>query len=86
MKNNNDSLFVSSLRNRRTELDPDSRGAESVIVSGCTPQLEFDAATNRRIYLLEVSRSKVYNGQADWLDDIEENLGTIRKQETLTVH
>ena len=29
--------------------------------------------------------SKVYNDQADWLNDIEENLGTIRKQETLTV-
>ena len=27
----------------------------------------------------------MYNGQADWLNDIEENLGTIRKQETLTV-
>ena len=27
----------------------------------------------------------MYNGQADWLNDTEENLGTIRKQETLTV-
>ena len=26
-----------------------------------------------------------YNDQADWLNDSEENLGTIRKQETLTV-
>ena len=31
------------------------------------------------------SESKVYNDQADWLNDIEENLGTIKKQETLTV-
>ena len=27
----------------------------------------------------------MYNDQADWLNDIEESLGTIRKQETLTV-
>ena len=27
----------------------------------------------------------MYNDQAGWLNDIEENLGTIRKQETLTV-
>ena len=27
----------------------------------------------------------MYNDQADWLNDIKENLGTIRKQETLTV-
>ena len=27
----------------------------------------------------------MYNGQSDWLNDIEENLDTIRKQEILTV-
>ena len=57
MENNNISLSFSSLRDRRTGLDPDSSGAESLIVSGCNPQLEFDAATNRRIPLLEVHQA-----------------------------
>ena len=41
----------------------DSSGAESLIVSGCTPQLEFDAATNRRIHLLEVLQVTLSKGK-----------------------
>ena len=63
MENNNDSLSVSSLIDRRTGLDPDSSGAESLIVSGCTPQLEFDVATNRRITLLEVPQATFSKGK-----------------------
>ena len=46
--NNNSNFiggFASSLKDRQTGLDPDPSGADSVHVSGCTPQLEFDAAT-----------------------------------------
>ena len=57
MENNNDSLSVSSLRDRRTGLDPDSSGA------GCTPQLEFGAAANRRIPLLEVPQANFSKGK-----------------------
>ena len=50
MDTNNDLNFIGgfagSLRDRQTGLDPDPSGAESVHVSGCTPQLEFDAATS----------------------------------------
>ena len=50
MDTNNDSNFIGgfagNLRDRRTGLDPDPSGANSVHVSSCTPQLEFDAATN----------------------------------------
>ena len=50
MDSNNDSNFIGgfagSLRDRQTGLDPDPSGADSLHVSGCTPQLEFDAATN----------------------------------------
>ena len=50
MDTNNDSNFLDgfagSLRDRRTGLDPDPSGADSAYVSGCTPQLEFDAATS----------------------------------------
>ena len=63
MENNIDSLSVSSLRDRRTRLDPDSSRAECLIVSGCTPQPEFDAATNRRIRLLEVSQATYSKGK-----------------------
>ena len=63
MENNNDSLSVSSMRDRRTRLDPDSSGVESLIVSGCTHQLEFDAATNRRISLLEIPRATLSKGK-----------------------
>ena len=63
MENNNDSLSVSSLRDRRTGLEPDSSGAKSLIVSGCTPQLEFDTATNRRIPLLEVPQATFSKGK-----------------------
>ena len=45
----------------------------------------LDAERSKAFWSLIWSESKVYNGQADWLNDIEENLGTIRKQETLTV-
>ena len=38
--------FACSLRYQRTGLDPESNGADSLNVSGCTPQLEFDAATS----------------------------------------
>ena len=68
MENNNDLLSVISLRDQQTGMDPDSSGAESLIVSGCTPQLEFDAATNRRTPLLEVPQatfSKVKNQPGD---------------------
>ena len=38
--------FADGLRDRQTGLDPDPSGADSVHVSDCTPQLEFDAATS----------------------------------------
>ena len=38
--------FAGSLRDRRTGLDPDPSGATCLYVCGCTPQLEFDAATS----------------------------------------
>ena len=44
-----------------------------------------DAERSKAFWSSIWSESKVYNDQADWLKDIEENLGTIRKQETLTV-
>ena len=37
---------VSSLRDRRTGLDPDPSGADSSNVSGRTSQLKFDSATD----------------------------------------
>ena len=49
--------FAGSLRNRQTELDLDPSGADSLHVSGFSPQLEFDAATsiatNERISIPE---------------------------------
>ena len=38
--------FAGSPRDWRTGLDPVPSGADSAHVSGCTPQLEFDAATS----------------------------------------
>ena len=38
--------FVVSLGDRLTGLDPHSRWAGSLHVSGCTSQLDFDAATS----------------------------------------
>ena len=38
--------FAGSLRDQQTGLDPDPSGADSLHVSGCTPQLEFDAASS----------------------------------------
>ena len=49
MEKINDSQSVSSLRDRRTGLDPDPSEADSSPVSGRTSQLEFDSATNREI-------------------------------------
>ena len=40
-------LFIikaASLRDQQTGLDPDPIGGDSTHFSGCTPQLEFDAA------------------------------------------
>ena len=57
--NNSDFIggFAGSLRDRRTGLDPDPSGADNIHVSGCTPQLEFEAAasitTNGRIPISE---------------------------------
>ena len=45
----NDSQSVSSLRDRRTGLEPDPSATESSTVSGRTSQLEFDSSTNRVI-------------------------------------
>ena len=46
----NDSNFIGgfggSLREQWTGLDPDPSGADSTHVSGCIPQVEFDAATS----------------------------------------
>ena len=49
MEKINDSQSVSSLRDRRTGLDPDPSGADSSTVSVRTSQLEFDSATNRGV-------------------------------------
>ena len=50
MNINNDSNFIcgfaGSLRDRRTGLDLEPSGADSANVNGCTPHLEFDAATS----------------------------------------
>ena len=47
--------FAGSLRNRQIGLDPEPSGADSLHVSGCTSQVEFDAAasiaTNARIHI-----------------------------------
>ena len=49
MNTNNDSNFIGgfagSLMDQRTEVDPDPSRADNLHVSGCTPHLEFDAAT-----------------------------------------
>ena len=37
--------FAGGLRDQQTGLDPDPSGAHRLHVSGCTPQLEFDAVT-----------------------------------------
>ena len=50
MDTNNDSNFIvafaGSPRDWRTGLDLVPSGADNAHVNGCTPQLEFDAATN----------------------------------------
>ena len=50
MDTTNDSNFIGgftgSLKDRQTGLDPESRRADSLHVSGCIPQLEFDTATS----------------------------------------
>ena len=55
-------------------MDPDPKGADSLTVSSCLPQLEFDAATNRRILLpacLQVTYNKGENQSDDVVDDSE---------------
>lgn len=55
-------------------MDPDPKGADSLDVSSCAPQLEFDAATNRRSSLparLEVTFGK--KNQSDDVVDESEN-------------
>ena len=49
MEKINDFQSVSSLRDRRTGLDPHPSGADSSTVSGRASQLEVDSATNRGI-------------------------------------
>ena len=39
-------IKAASLRDQQTGLDPDPIEADSTHFSGCTPQLEFDAATS----------------------------------------
>ena len=63
MENNNDSLSVSSLRDWQTRLEPNSSGTDSLIVSGCTGQLQFDVATNEGISLLEVPQNTFSKGK-----------------------
>ena len=50
MNTNNDTNFTGgfagSLRDQRTGLDPDVSGTDSLYISGCTPQLESDAASS----------------------------------------
>ena len=58
----NDLISVSSLRDRQTGLDPDPSGAVSVTDSSCTPQLEVDTATSRRIPLSEVIQATSSSG------------------------
>ena len=61
MNTNNDSIFIGrfagSLSHKRTGLNPDPSGDDSLHVSGCTFHLEFDAArsiaTNRRFPISE---------------------------------
>ena len=61
MDTNNESNFIGgfagSVRDLQTGLDPDPSGADSLHVSGCTPQVEFDTATsiatNERIPISE---------------------------------
>ena len=38
--------FAGSLRDQQTGPVPDPSGADSIHVSGCTPQLEFDTVTS----------------------------------------
>ena len=49
MEKINNSRSVSSLRDQWTGLEPDQTGTGSSTVSGCTSELELDAATNREI-------------------------------------
>ena len=50
MDTNNDSNFIGgfagSLRDQQTGVDPDPSQPDRLRVSGCTPKLEFDAATS----------------------------------------
>ena len=50
-------------------MDPDPSGADSLHVSGCTPQLEFDAAT-----------SIVTNGRIPISEDLQASSGKGKSQ------
>ena len=58
MDTNKDSNFIGgfadSLMDWRTDLDLDPSGADRVHVSGCTSQLEFDAATSYYYYYYQL--------------------------------
>ena len=61
MDTNNDSSFIGgiagSLRDWQTVSDPDPSGTDSLHISGCTPQMDFEAATsiaiNGRLHISE---------------------------------
>ena len=67
--NNSDFIggFAGSLRVWKTGLDPEPSGANSLHFRGCTPQLEFDAATsivtNGRIPISENLQSSSGKGR-----------------------
>ena len=69
MEKINDSQSVSSLRDRRTGLDPDPTWADSSTSSGRTSQLEFNAATNRRIPSHEGNKQPVRRIQKKWTQE-----------------
>ena len=74
--NNNSNFidgFAGSLRDRQTGLDPDVSRADSLHVSGCTPQLEFDAttsiATNGRIPISKGQQASSGKGKFQLITD-----------------
>ena len=73
-----DSQSVSTLRDRRTGLDPDPSGADSSTVSVRTSQLEFDSATNRGIPSSEAIQANPGKGNKQPLDRAQKN-GNMKK-------
>ena len=69
----NDSQSVSSLRDRRTGLDPDLSRAGSSTVNGRTSQLEFDSANNRGISSPEAIQSNSDKGNKQPVMRIQKN-------------